>query len=455
MTDSYDQYAEQLLNKVFQNVKQTASPPAVSHEDQLLNQILLNTPRFANGLPSTPVYGNSNELFLLQQLNQQQMLLERQQQLLSPSLSFPQIPTQHTAIEPPPAVIEEPPVKKIARVPVSAVIPDPVVEEKPIIQQSVQPSPLKNQSSPPSQLKKKKSFIGLLAERTNKNKEFAAAAALATATMKEKSIQQQFKNRRQEQAYVRLQAQEQAQIEAEAQAEAQAELQSQQTREQIKYIPQKSKKKVIAAKSYETPRPVIEKRPSFWKPREERPKGWWKGQKGHTNKHQEDEYEEIEVEDEEEEEEVIIVPPKKTKTVVVKRVVVPKKVPSIKGTKPKRPMAFKPPPSRKNKVSEKKTTHSETCTHATSATSAMQPMFVMPQQQMYQQQMYQQPYYPQPMMMPQQNGYYGMPNMMGGGMFQGPQVSHVKEEKEAAAPARRNTTVYNPRESTNDKCSIM
>lgn len=437
---SYDHYADELLNSVFQNVKQTASPPpaVISREDQLLNQLFQTT---YGGLPSPSLYGNSNELFLLQQLKQQQLLLERQQQLLSPA-PFHQIPIQSTTVESPlssplattsVASIEDTPVKKIARVPVP-VIPEPIVEETPIVEPPVQEQ---IKSHPP--LKKKKSFIQILSERTSRNKEFSAAAAAATAAMKEKSIHQQYKNRKQAQV-------QKVYVDSEPQPSQAPEPKSSKKEKAVTSV-------AIPAKPHEVHRPVVERKPSFWKPREERPKGWWKGQRGTKQQPQEEEYEEVEEEvEEEEEEEVVIVPPKKTKkVVVVKRVIVPKKVPSIKATKPKRPMAFKPPPTRKNKVSEKKSKHNETC-HAASTTNttAVQPMYVMPQQ-MYQQPMYQQPM----MMMPQQpDPYYSMPPMMGGGVYQ-PYVTPVSQEKETVSPVKKNKSIYNPRESTNDKCSIM
>lgn len=444
MTDSYDQYADQLLNSAFQNARKT---PAIntSTEDQLLNQLFPNA-RYSAPLTPSPMFGNnptSNEWFLLQQLQQQKMLLERQQQMMSPSV-FHQVPIQSST----PVVQEEAPVKKIARVPVNS---DPVILEDSNVEPTLQQQPQQQLNStavsqqPP--LNKKKSFLRSLSLKRPSNKDLATAAvAVATTAIAAKSLKEQYNERKRE---------EQEMIRAEKERKRLAK---------EKKMASKNAAKLAAASTisdYEeepemeyqsTSQPkYVERRPSFWKPREERPKGWWKGQRA-TQK-EEEQYEEVEyeeVEEEEEEEEVVpvvVAPPVKTKK-VVRKVVVPKPVPSIKASKPKRPMAFKQPTPRKSKPEKKKKAgkNAKSNTKDTSSTTAAvaQPMYMMPQQ------MYQPAYYQQPMMMPQQfmpGSYY--PQMMG----QVPQQQSTQPERRSS-PARKKS-IYNPRDNSNDKCSIM
>ncbi|CAO3657491.1 unnamed protein product [Mucor hiemalis] len=442
MTDSYDQYADQLLNSAFQNARKT---PAIntSPEDQLLNQLFQNA-RYSVPATPSPMFGNnptSNEWFLLQQLQQQKMLLERQQQMMSPSV-FHQVPIQSSTA----AIQEEAPiaspVKKIARVPVHS---DPVILEDSIVEPTQQPQPQQYNNTGVSQppLNKKKSFLRSLSLKRPSNKDLAAAAvAVATTAIAAKSLKEQYNERKRE---------EQEMIRAEKERKRQEKERKMANKKAAKLTP------VAATSDYEeepeteyqsTSQPkYVDRNPSFWKPREEKPKGWWKGQRGTKNEQQYNE--EVEYEEEEEEEEevvpVVIAPPVKTKK-VVKRVAVPKPVPSIKASKPKRPMAFKQPSPRKSKPEKKKKGGKNTkgTTNETSTNVVAQPMYMMPQQ------MYQPNYYQQPMMMPQQfmpGSYY--PQMMG----QVPQQQPAQPERRSS-PARKKS-IYNPRDTANDKCSIM
>lgn len=458
---SYDQYADQLLDSVFQNVKQSTNSVPALHEDQLFNQLLQNA-RYSNMSSPQPF---NNDWLLMQQLQQQQqqMLLERQLMStnnLSPLQSSPlaeflaNIAPTATLTDPaittsdstnPDAdfiVVDEPaaPPKKIARVPVPS-LPDPKPIEEPVYH-------LPNANSQ-LQLKKKKSFLRSLSSRAVKHQEVFPAAVIA-ATLAS-SAHHQYKDKKLEKL-------------AKKQEQQMAKKQEQMAKKQEQQRKKKERATVSIEAKENLPPPMIDRRPSFWKPREEKPKGWWKGQR---NQLQQEEYQqeyrrpEVNEDTEEEEEEeqleqapVVSAPPKKSKKqVVVKRVAVPpKKVSSLKVTQPKRPMAFKTP-TKKNKVNGKKSSNSKE--KADDAGIATQPVYVMPQQ-MYQ------PFYQQPMMMvpPQQsygmmpggNGYYYMPNMPN---MMVPQPQAYQKEEEEAPKVRRHKSVYNPREASNDKCTIM
>ncbi|CAO3702537.1 unnamed protein product [Rhizopus stolonifer] len=126
--------------------------------------------------------------------------------------------------------------------------------------------------------------------------------------------------------------------------------------------------------------PKIQRKPSFWKPREERAKGWWKGEQ--------------------------------------------QKVPSIK--KPKRPMAFKTP---KRKPVNILSIDSPTPTPSPPPpveSKALPEYSVQPDQ-----------------------AYYLVPfNRM-------PGISPIKSVVVQRPMKKKTTTMHNPREFSNDKCSIM
>jgi hypothetical protein len=404
--DSYDQYADQLLNSVFANVKQTtATAPIVantSHEDLLLNQLFQNA-RISSPVPSSPFLNNSSntnsEWLLLQQLQQQQQLIEKQLSALTASKNTPpspvfQVPVVESSSE---LVVEEDiKPKKIARIPVQQ--PEtPTESNNAALVKATAAAALNNNAGNRPALPKKKSFIRRTLSRKN------------------------FKDR-----------------------------------ENI--VPTET----MAKQQYEHVA-VVDKSPSFWRPREERPKGWWKGNGPNSTATQQQyyQYEEVEEDnddDEQEEEEdseeeiPTPVPVKKIKKKVVKQVVVPhlqkvpqQKVPSIKK-KAARPMAFKTPTvkakKKKNKVKE-----ASTATAAAKST----PMYVMPQQPKY----YQLPMMMAPPMMPSQGGggYYYMPGQ-GNMMTMAPSMQQ-REESTNKAVVTRKKTVLNPREASNDKCSIM
>ncbi|KAI8378182.1 hypothetical protein EDC96DRAFT_217133 [Choanephora cucurbitarum] len=171
----------------------------------------------------------------------------------------------------------------------------------------------------------------------------------------------------------------------------------------------KTDKKVLRRETsdYEQETMIVDQTPTFWKPRQERPKDWWKGNRGTSDQ---------------------------------KRVIQPKKVPSLQGTKVKRPMAFKTPSIKKKKqVSRKKinttSLQKDNDDNAQETPHPMpmpMPMYMMPQQPLY----YQQPMMTQPYMTP-------IPSY----------PTHQQDMPTQAT--KRKTSVLNPREHSNDKCILM
>ena len=177
----------------------------------------------------------------------------------------------------------------------------------------------------------------------------------------------------------------------------------------------KTNKKALRREDYQQETMVVDQTPTFWKPRQERPKDWWKGNRGTSDQ---------------------------------KRVIQPKKVPSLQGTKVKRPMAFKTPSIKKKKqVARKKinTTsihqqkdndvgEQETPHPIPMPVSTPMPMYVMPQQPLY---------YQQPMTMMTQP-------------YMTPISSYPTHQQDIPTQAtKRKTSVLNPREHSNDKCILM
>ncbi|EPB84114.1 hypothetical protein HMPREF1544_09102 [Mucor circinelloides 1006PhL] len=464
--NSYDQYADQLLNSVFENAKQTTvpSPPIQqSPEDQFFNQLL------ARISSPAPFNNTNNEWLLLQQLQQQKQLLERQQLLtaLSPTLSGlpitqPNTGSNNAATDTPssPNVADTPlfpatttsdeKVKKIARVPVQVPSPAPAPAPAPAI---VSKPHEKENDMPIDALVKATAAAALSSHATPKSKAMPDTAK--PALQKKKSFLKRTWSRRE---FKGKQPIPQAQKPAHKQENVPA-----------------PKKKATSVKTVPSPpQQMVAEKSSFWKPREEKPKGWWKGNREskaqpHAYYEEAIEYEEQEIpdyqeeEDFTEEEEVIpVITPsssKQTKRVVVKRVIVPKKVPSI--SKPKRPMAFKTPTPRKPKSkSSKKKKNEATLSKSSSTTAAPRrsmPMYVMPQQPAYYPQPMIMPSVPQPYMMGGGGGYYMMsPN---GAMGQPTMMQQLHEDidvqEKRPANLSRKKSVYNPREASNDKCNIM
>lgn len=415
--DPYDQYADQLLNSVFANVQQVSGTtphiPDTNHEDLLLNQLFQNA-RISSPAPSSPFLNknnsSNNELLLLQQLQQQQQLIEKQlsaiassRNSVSPVFQVPVVESSATCPSSSSELVANPKPKKIVRVPVQQQQVDAPAEynDAALVKATAAAAADIHHTTNRPALPKKKSFLRRTLSRKNfKDRETVAPTSTTAATTK--SVQPK------------------------------------------------------AAKQQPIPTPVVEKSPTFWKPREERPKGWWKGARSNSTATEQQPYyhyeenQDVAQEEEEtssEEEVPVPVPVKKTKKKVVKRVVVPQqqKVPSIKKKTP-RPMAFKSPTikakKKKNKVKE-----------ASAAATKSRPMYAMPQQPMY---------YQQPMMMPSQqpymmpgqfgNGYYGMPGQ--GTMMMSPSLQQNETRSNKTVPTRKKT-VLNPREATNDKCSIM
>ncbi|CAO3648790.1 unnamed protein product [Mucor fragilis] len=461
---NYDQYADQLLNSVFENAKQTTTPsPPIqqSHEDQFLNQLL------ARISSPAPFNNTSNEWMLLQQLQQQKQLLERQQLLSALSSTLTGVPITQpntgstagavdTPTSPILANLQSPPsstasdekVKKIARVPVnvppSSPTPAAAIVSKPHEKENDKPidalikataaAALASHAAPTSKamsdtakpaLQKKKSFL----KRTWSRRDFKGRQPIPPA---QKPVQQQDN------------------------------------------VPIPKKRTASVKSVANPPQQMATERSSFWKPREEKPKGWWKGNRESKTQPQAYYEEEIEYDEQEiphyqeedsteEEEELSAITPsssKQTKRVVVKRVIVPKKVPSI--SKPKRPMAFKTPTPRKPKSkSSKKKKNEATVSKSSSATAtprSSMPMYVMPQQSMYYPQPMMMPSAPQPYMMGGGGGYYMMPPN-GGMMGQSPMMQQLYDdpdvEEKRPTNLSRKKSVYNPREASNDKCNIM
>lgn len=469
---NYDHYADQLLNSVFENAKQTtipSSPPIQqSAEDQFFNQLL------ARMSSPTQLNNPNNEWLLLQQLQQQKQLLERQQLLsaLSPTLSgltLPQLNTSNdvvaadvpssphlTELHSPPPVVSDEKVKKIARVPVQAQSPAPV--------SAIISKPNEKENDPPiDALVRATAAAALSHHATPKSK--ALVDAKKPALQKKKSFLQKTLSQRGFKGRETVPQQQQ---------------QQQRQHQQQGNVPTRKKSNSIKPVSSQPQRIAGES--SFWKPREEKPKGWWKGNRDNKSNQPQQEYYEEEIEyeeqeipdsqeeesgeeEEEEEGQPVMAPPssRQTKKVVVKRVVVPKKVPSI--SKPKRPMAFKTPTPRKPKTKSSKKKKNEATVSKNSSNNTPRkaaggmPMYVMPQQPMY---------YPQPMMMPSApqpymmgggggGGYYMVsPNgMMGQSPMMQPQYEETEVEEQRPISFSRKKSVYNPRETSNDKCTVM
>jgi hypothetical protein len=180
-------------------------------------------------------------------------------------------------------------------------------------------------------------------------------------------------------------------------------------------------------------RTFVDDTPSFWRPRESRQKGWWKGNRAPSSTNEVEPSGSIS---------------KKDKKVVS----------SIKSRRAARPMAFKTP-KRKNKVSENNSTQNNyvaptsyqpvsyqpsstpVMTQAPAQTPVMYAMPQMfPQQTLFPQQMMQQFAQPLP---------FGHPSPM----YYHPQPAETATEEDTKG--KRRTTVYNPREASHDKCCIM
>ncbi|KAI7907395.1 uncharacterized protein BX663DRAFT_495761 [Cokeromyces recurvatus] len=98
--DSYDQYADQLLNSAFHNARQS-NHALLTNNDQplILNRLLQDQARFS---PVSSLYPNTmNEWILLYQLQQQKELLERQKQIQTSTTPFPTNDTHSTCVETP------------------------------------------------------------------------------------------------------------------------------------------------------------------------------------------------------------------------------------------------------------------------------------------------------------------------------------------------------------------
>ncbi|KAF1799884.1 hypothetical protein V8B55DRAFT_1542402 [Mucor lusitanicus] len=465
--NNYDQYADQLLHSVFENAKQTAtpSPPAQQNsEDQFFNQLL------ARISSPAPFNNASNEWLLLQQLQQQKQLLERQQLLsaLSPALASlpivqPNIDSSTGAMNTPssPTLTDLPStssttasdekVKKIARVPVNVPSPAPA------------PAPTAATVSKPHEKENDKPIDALI--------KATAAAALSSHTastsrampdtpkpalQKKKSFLKRTWSRRDFKGRQPIPQGQKPVV------------------QQQENVPTPKKKTTSVKAVANPPQQMVAERSSFWKPREEKPKGWWKGNREsnaqpQTYYEEEIEYDEQEIpscqeeDPAEEEEDLPVITPsssKQTKRVVVRRVVVPKKVPSI--SKPKRPMAFKTPTPKKPKSkSSKKKKNEATVSKSSSSTASPRrsmPMYVMPQQPMYYPQPMMMPSAPQPYMMGGGGGYYMMPpngGMMGPSPLMQQLYDETDVEEKRPAQLSRKKSVYNPREASNDKCTIM
>ncbi|CEP13625.1 hypothetical protein [Parasitella parasitica] len=418
--NTYDQYADQLLNSVIENAKQTtdsSSPSLQSSEDQSLSRLLasISSPR--------PFNNTHNEWLLLQQMQQQKELLEKQHLIAALSdLSISQPNPSNTAAKKASTSLQvnetsssDENVKKIARVPVQTQRPNPKkTHEK---ENDMPTDALFNATAAFSHHAKPKS------EAYNpvlpKKKDF----------LKKTWSRRNFKGK--------------------------APVPQQQENLSI------AKENVGAQSSMADQLPQTEfiKGSTFWKPREEKPKGWWKSNQDNKSKKyyqtqlncQEQENSFLQkVEHEEENDSAAITLPGQTKMVAVKRVNVPKKVSSV--SKPKRPMAFKGPTSRKPKSKsckneKSKDAVSKVMTPSKSIAGEM-PVYLLPQQPIL---------YSQPMMMPSTSQPY-MTGVGNGGYYMMPQtnmINHSYEEEQIPVNLNGKKSVYNPREASNDKCTIM
>ncbi|KAK4511098.1 uncharacterized protein ATC70_012309 [Mucor velutinosus] len=459
--NNYDQYADQLLNSVFENAKQTAmpSPPIQqSSEDQFFNQLLsrISSP--------APFNSASNEWLLLQQLQQQKQLLERQQLLsaLSPALAgvsiaqpntdsstnvmdTPSSPILADLQSPPPTTAPEEKAKKIARVPVNVPSPAPT-HEAAIVSKPHE----KENDKPIDALIKATAAAALSGHATSTSR--VMPENTRPALQKKKSFLKRTWSRRDFKGRL-------------PNPQAQKPLQQQEN------VPTPKRTASVKSVAY-PPQQMAAERSSFWKPREKKPKGWWKGNREDKAQPQayyeeEIEYDEHEIpeyqEEDSAEEEVPVIAPsssKQKRRVVVKRVIVPKKVPSI--SKPKRPMAFKTPTPKKPKSKSSKKKKNDATVSKNSGTTVTarrsMPLYVMPQQPMYYPQPMMMPSAPQPYMMGGGGGYYMMP--ASGMMGQSPLMQRLcddtdVEEKRPTTKLNRKKSVYKSREISNDKCSIM
>ncbi|CEI98977.1 hypothetical protein G6F70_006410 [Rhizopus microsporus] len=181
-------------------------------------------------------------------------------------------------------------------------------------------------------------------------------------------------------------------------------------------------------------RPQIQRQPSFWKPREDRPNEWWKSKKGQGEQSLKQH-----------------------------------KVASIRAKKPKRPMAFKTPKRKPVAHTEKKKASTQShrpgtviikrvpqkqaistdASISSNETIAVAPVSATMPQPVY---MVQQPY----AMIPPVNhaGYYLVPSMMMPAQPQQPQIVSDKP-KPQQVKRKKVTTLHNPREASNDKCILM
>ncbi|KAI8886269.1 hypothetical protein K501DRAFT_283888 [Backusella circina FSU 941] len=182
----------------------------------------------------------------------------------------------------------------------------------------------------------------------------------------------------------------------------------------------------------------VDDTPSFWRPRETRAKGWWKGNRAPSKDQQDEQHQSGSIS-------------KKDKKVAS----------SIKSRRAARPMAFKTP-QRKNKVSGSNSA-------STTTTAAAQNNYTLPissQQQVSTpimaapQMMYAMPQmFPQQTLFPQQMlSQFSQPLPFGqpSPMYYHPQPAEpAATTNEDESKNKKRTTIYNPREVSHDKCCIM
>ncbi|KAI9473632.1 MAG: hypothetical protein EXX96DRAFT_312468 [Benjaminiella poitrasii] len=480
--DSYDQYADQLLNSVFQSAKHTdnASNNLLlnsinpNHEHLRLNQFLQHQSRISPSLPITPlpspfpVGNHGGEWLLLQQLQQQKDLLEKQQQqILSSSFigahQSPSAPTLLTsAYQSPRKQPEEPKNLNEKLKDNNSKILSPLDEKRKIPRVPVQKEKLSPNQQQEIILDDSNSSPGNVIEThafQNASNSEHIANVQTVNKINDKQQQQpkrdflyrtwsrrNFKNR---------------------EATQNKPISVSYSHEVITQKSDNSKRK----KQMEQTRPVVERKPSFWKPREERPKGWWKGNTNKQHYVQVEANNELATEDEFEQEEVILkndsgkapiatvmsavsVDQKKTvtptKNVVVKQrdaVVATKKGASTKkgGTfkaNSRRPMAFKTPTVRKksDKVKSKKSANKQN-----SVTPNKSVMYVIPQQS---------PLFYHPQQQSATSNIF-MPTQPFSFMSASDYGYNNPSREERNTTPKRKTTILNPRESSNDKCFIM
>ncbi|KAI8991191.1 hypothetical protein BDF20DRAFT_909007 [Mycotypha africana] len=196
---------------------------------------------------------------------------------------------------------------------------------------------------------------------------------------------------------------------------------------------------------------------SFWKPREQRPKGWWKGNTNRNDIHQQQQPQQSAVNT------------AVANTTANKSMKPSTSIKKRSVAKPKRPMAFKSPQQRqkKNRSIKKKQQQptSYYANHAnnggdgatrhyalpfTSPVCYPQASTMMPSQQPLQQYPYM-----MPITTPSPNYYMMPPNMLMGQTSPRHYQSSTFTQQQQQQHNNKNTTIYNPRESSNDRCLIM